>query len=759
MPILHWLTREQDTRAASRTPYRLLEEDRELSAGAAESGNILIQGDNLEALKALLPFYAGRVKCIYIDPPYNTRYAHPRYDDSLEHTKWLAMTWPRLELLRELMLEEGPIWISIDDREGNYLKVICDEIFGRSRFMGNIVWQKRYSRDGREALGDAHEHVLCYAVVPKKFKEVRNFLPLGDRQRKVFRNPNDDPRGPWQSVSLLAQGYRPNQMYEITASNGRVQTPPPGNCWKVIEPEFRRLLADNRIHFGRDGNGVPRRIHFLRDTEGLVPWTWWPHEDAGHTGEAKNEVNALFGVSNTFDTPKPERLIHQILTIATNPGDLVLDSFLGSGTTAAVAHKMGWRWIGIEMGEHAVTHCAPRLRKVIEGEQGGISDSVGRKGGGRVPLLSARAAGIRRGWAHPAGHPLSRARRARVVQRDGPAVGRERRVSSARPARWTCLRTALQRRSGRPAAGRRERVDAANPFRDPNRDREGSSGACGGTYGVSANRLRRAIAARSRGPRPRTHRLQADALRCPGAGLIREAQAGWGRPSLFPGDSGIAILGCQSAKLKEYQAETLAVLRRFFEEARVAGPRNAYEAITRAPEQAERLGRYAGAYTPLLRLQDVPYVCLRLPTGGGKTILAAHAVAIARDAWIEKDHPLVLWLVPSNTIRIQTVQALKNTRHPYRQALDESFSGRVRVFDITDFSHVRPPDLRDHCCVVVGTIQTLRSQTPRDARYTPTTRILSPTSPASRRPCPASNGCRMGVSSSPSRTYFTCTAR
>ena len=162
-------------------------------------------------------------------------------------------------------------------------------------------------------------------------------------------------------------------------------------------------------------------------------------------------------------------------------------------------------------------------------------------------------------------------------------------------------------------------------------------------------------------------------------------------------------------KLKEYQAETLAVLRRFFEEARMAGPKNAYEVITRAPEQAERLGRYAaGGYTPLARLPDVPYVCLRLPTGGGKTILAAHAVAISRDAWIEKDHPVVLWLVPSNTIRIQTVQALKNARHPYRQALDESFSGRVRVFDITDFSHIRPPDLRDHCCIVVGTIQTLR---------------------------------------------------
>ena len=161
-------------------------------------------------------------------------------------------------------------------------------------------------------------------------------------------------------------------------------------------------------------------------------------------------------------------------------------------------------------------------------------------------------------------------------------------------------------------------------------------------------------------------------------------------------------------KLKQYQADTLDVLRRFFEEARLAGPRNAYETITQAPEQASRLGRYASAYKPLDRLPDVPYVCLRLPTGGGKTLLGAHAVAIARDAWVEKDHPLVLWLTPTNTIRRQTVQALKDTRHPYRQALDEAFSGRVRVIDIADFTHVRPHDLRDHCCIVAGTIQTLR---------------------------------------------------
>ena len=161
-------------------------------------------------------------------------------------------------------------------------------------------------------------------------------------------------------------------------------------------------------------------------------------------------------------------------------------------------------------------------------------------------------------------------------------------------------------------------------------------------------------------------------------------------------------------KLKQYQTDTLSVLRRFFEEARVAGPKGAYEAITREPDQAKRLGRYGGTYTPLAELPAVPYVCLRLPTGGGKTILGAHSIGIARDAWVEKDYPMVLWLVPSNTIRLQTAEALKNARHPYRQALDEAFDGRVRVFDIADFTHIRPHDIRDHCCIVVGTIQTLR---------------------------------------------------
>jgi len=382
MPILHWLSREEDLRTAGRAPYRLLQPVPELSAGVGDAGNMLIQGDNLEALKALLPFYAGRVKCIYIDPPYNTRSAFEHYDDNLEHTQWLAMMWPRLELLRDLLAEDGSIWVSIDDNEGHYLKVIMDEVFGRRNFVVNVVWQKRIGPDNRIPLGDAHDHIMVYGRERDKFRNSTNRIPISDKQRAQFKNPDNDPRGPWTSSSnFSAQGYRPNQMYEVTTPGGTVYRPPPGRCWVTIEPEFLRLKAEGRMWFGSNGNGMPRKKTYLNEHEGRMSWSWWPNDDVGNTQESKKEVIALFG-EDLFDTPKPERLIERILHIATNPGDLVLDSFLGSGTTAAVAHKMGRRYIGIEMGEHAVTHCAPRLNKVIDGEQGGISEAVGWKGGG-----------------------------------------------------------------------------------------------------------------------------------------------------------------------------------------------------------------------------------------------------------------------------------------------------------------------------------------------------------------------------------------
>jgi adenine-specific DNA-methyltransferase len=345
--------------------------------------NRLIFGDNLLALKALEAAFAGKVKCVFIDPPYNTGSAFTHYDDGVEHSIWLSLMRDRLEIIRRLLSDDGSLWITIDDNEAHYLKVLCDEVFGRANFVASNIWQKRYSRENREAIGDAHDYVLLYAKDATRFKEVRNLLPLGDKQKGVYKNPDNDPRGAWQSVSLLAQGYRPNQMYEIVAPNGRRHLPPQGNCWKVIESGYRKLIAENRMYFGKDGNGVPRRKEFLEKASGLVPWTWWPHEEAGHTDEAKKEIHALFGKDDPFVTPKPERLIFRVIHIATNPGDLVLDSFAGSGTTGAVAHKMGRRWIMIELGEHCHTHIIPRLQKVIDGEdQGGISKAVNWKGGG-----------------------------------------------------------------------------------------------------------------------------------------------------------------------------------------------------------------------------------------------------------------------------------------------------------------------------------------------------------------------------------------
>ena len=385
MPTLHWLTRDGDVRAAHRTPYRLLEEVRDHSVDHVDSDNMLIQGDNLEALKALLPFCSGRVKCIYIDPPYNTRSAFEHYDDNLEHTRWLAMMWPRLELLRDLLAEDGSIWVSIDNAEGAYLKVLLDEVFGRSNFVTTCVWQQRTTRENRKVFSEDHEYLHVYASRYSSFKRSRNPLDLSDEVKARYRNPDNDPRGPWQSISANAQAGHgtKDQFYDLVAPNGRVHGLPAGRCWILTERRMKEQIADNRVWFGKDGNGVPRIKKYLSEVKGgLTPNTLWPADEVGTNDSAKKHTIRLFDGKEVFETPKPEALVQRVLDIATNPGDLVLDSFLGSGTTAAVAHKMGRRWIGIEMGEHAVTHCVPRLRKVIEGEQGGISGAVGWKGGG-----------------------------------------------------------------------------------------------------------------------------------------------------------------------------------------------------------------------------------------------------------------------------------------------------------------------------------------------------------------------------------------
>jgi adenine-specific DNA-methyltransferase len=361
---------------------RILIEQPEYSYGNPNSENMLIHGDNLLALKALEQDYTGKIKCIYIDPPYNTGNAFEHYDDGLEHSLWLNLISHRLKILKNLLSNDGSIWISIDDDECHYLKVLCDEVFGRSCFVANIIWQKRYSPDARVSISDAHEHLLCYAIDPSRFKDTRNLIPLGEQQTGQFKNPDNDPRGPWKASDFTAAGYRPNQMYQITLPSGRTVSPSAGRCWRVTKEGFEKFTAEQRMYYGPSGDSLPSLKRFLSDMPGMVPWSWWPHTEVGHSQEAKKESHDLFGADVAFSTPKPERLIQRILHIATNPGDLVLDSFLGSGTTAAVALKMGRKYIGIELGEHAKTHCFPRLKQVVDGEQGGVSKALSWKGGG-----------------------------------------------------------------------------------------------------------------------------------------------------------------------------------------------------------------------------------------------------------------------------------------------------------------------------------------------------------------------------------------
>lgn len=410
MPTLNWIGKEAVVKHHKEVPFRLLEPVPDLSCGDSASGNLIVQGDNLHALKALLPRYAGQVKCIYIDPPYNTGNEGWVYNDNVNspeirkwlgevvgkegetldrHDRWLSMMYPRLVLLRQFLREDGAIFVSIDDNEVATLRLLMDEVFGRHRFIACNVWQKRYSRENRGAIGDVHEYLVTYAMNPSRFQEVRNRVPIDERQAAVYKNPNNDPKGRWQSVSMTAQGFRPNQMYEIVAPNGKAHRPPEGRCWSTIESEYLKLRADNRIYFGKDGNGVPRMIRYLSDVEGFVPWTWWPHDEVGHTDEARKEVQAIFGTQTAFETPKPSRLIQRVIQIATNPGDLVLDSFAGSGTTGHAVLKQNAedggnrRFILVEMNEDIARKVtAERVKRVAAGYTSAKDQAVPGLGGG-----------------------------------------------------------------------------------------------------------------------------------------------------------------------------------------------------------------------------------------------------------------------------------------------------------------------------------------------------------------------------------------
>jgi adenine-specific DNA-methyltransferase len=375
-------------------PYRPLIPHPEKSIGEPRlDGNLVIHGDNLLALKSLLPMYAGKVDCVFIDPPYNTGNEGWCYNDNvnspmmkewlssnpvgiedgLRHDKWLAMMWPRLRLLHELLADTGSIWMTLDDNEIHRGRALLDEVFGGKAFVACIVWQKRYSRENREAIGDVHDYVLVYAKDPEYFKAVRNLVSPTDEQLKVYRNPNNDPRGNWRPIPMNAQGHRKNQMYPIKAPGGAIHHPPEGRCWSMIESEFKALLKAGRIYFGQDGNSQPNVIRYENEVDGFVPWTWWPSEEVGHTDEAKKEIYQIFGKDESFPTIKPSRLLRRIIEIATHKQAVVLDSFAGTGTTAhavlAANQKDGGhrRFILVECEDYADRLTAERVRRVING--------------------------------------------------------------------------------------------------------------------------------------------------------------------------------------------------------------------------------------------------------------------------------------------------------------------------------------------------------------------------------------------------------
>ncbi|MEK4924997.1 site-specific DNA-methyltransferase [Cytobacillus sp. FSL R5-0569] len=356
--------------------------------------NLIIKGNNLIALHSLRNRFAGKVKLIYIDPPYNTGGDSFKYNDRFNHATWLTFIKNRLEIARELLSDVGSIWINIDDDEGHYLKVLADEIFGRNNFLANIVWQKKYSpQNDAKYFSDMHDHILVFAKNKETWKA--NPMPRTAEMNARYTNRDNDPRGPWKAENFSVKTYSSDYDYEVTTPGGRVVRPPNGRSWATSKEKFLELVSDNRVWFGKDGNNVPAIKKFLSEVkDGMSPittWTgeelyeneqissFWHYSEVSHTQDAKRE---LISLNVDFSTPKPEKLLQRIISIASDEGDIVLDFFMGSATTQAVSMKMNRRFIGIEQMDYVEGVSVSRLKKVIEGEQGGISKEVGWNGGG-----------------------------------------------------------------------------------------------------------------------------------------------------------------------------------------------------------------------------------------------------------------------------------------------------------------------------------------------------------------------------------------
>jgi len=344
--------------------------------------NRLIFGDNLLALKALEQEFTGKVKCVCIDPPYNTGSAFTHYDDGVEHSLWLQLMRDRIELAHRLLGDSGCMFVMLDDNEAHYLKVSADEIFGRGNFIGNIAWQKKYSPgNNQKGLSSDFDHILLWAKDASKWQW--NLLPRSEKQDQAYKNPDNDPRGLWKPSDLTRAEYRERDFYEILTPSGKAVVPAAGRSWSRPPEEIERLRKDNRLWFGPKGDAKPSLKRFLSEVQdGVVARAIWLRDEVGDNEAAKKEAKAI-NSDDIFPTPKPERLLERIFTIATNPGEWILDSFAGSGTAGAVAHKMGRRWIMVELGEHCHTHIIPRLKKVIDGtDPGGVTESCNWKGGG-----------------------------------------------------------------------------------------------------------------------------------------------------------------------------------------------------------------------------------------------------------------------------------------------------------------------------------------------------------------------------------------
>lgn len=411
MPTLDWIGKQAVVRHHAEVPFHLLKEEPELSCGGeAGAGNLIVQGDNLKALKALLPHYAGQVKCIYIDPPYNTGNEGWVYNDNVNspeikrwlesvvgkegedltrHDKWLCMMYPRLLLLKRFLREDGSIWVSMDDSEVHLLRMLMDEVFGRDRFIAHVVWQKRYVANvTAKFLSDMHDHLLVYAANPERFSVAR--IPRTEDQEADYKNPDNDPRGVWRAQDLSASKPYNAGMFTITGPTGLKFDPPPKRYWRMNAAQYDEWLKDGRITFGRSGTGRPMLKRFLTEAQvGLTPHTWWSHEFAGHNKEATLELKAMFDGDSPFDTPKPTRLLQRILQIASDKDSLILDSFAGSGTTGHAVLKQNIedggnrRFILLEMDEGIAQNITmERMRRVSQGYKNVKGDAVPGLGSG-----------------------------------------------------------------------------------------------------------------------------------------------------------------------------------------------------------------------------------------------------------------------------------------------------------------------------------------------------------------------------------------